>query len=229
MASVLAIVPARAGSKGIPGKNLAMCAGKPLYFWSVEAALDASKVDYTVISTDIPEVFTQFDVKPVDGVEAWGRPVELTGDDTPLEPVIADVVSSFGHLPGYSSPDIIVLLQPTSPARTGAQIDEAVRMLAIGGYDSVLSVVPSHKFLWEGGEVPGATNYHPHARPNRQQMDDYEENGSIYAFTYEHWERTGNRLGGKVGLYEMPEECGYQIDTPLDMKIVEMILEQRNN
>jgi len=149
---------------------------------------------------------------------AQWRPAELATDEATTESVIEHVLSKVAA-------DIIVLLQPTSPVRTGKQIDEAVQMLVDGGYDSVLSVAPSHAFLWANGN---ALNYPYLNRQRRQDMpSQYEENGSIYVFTRQHWDWLHNRLGGKIGLYVMPEEGRFQIDTPFDLWLCEQILLRR--
>ena len=148
-------------------------------------------------------------------------------DEAQIEDRLGEVING---TPGGRLSDIIVLLQPTSPVRTGKQIDEAIEQLQREGADSLLSVVPSHSFLWalkEHRNAPVAAYDYRH-RPQRQQMDpQYEENGSIYVFTREHWERTHNRLGGRISLYVMPEECRIQVDSPLDLWMAGTILERQ--
>ena len=222
MTNVLAIVPARGGSKGIPGKNLAMCAGKPLIKWTLEAALD-SVADEVVVTSD-DEAILQCANRPV-GLTHWAA---IISDDAQIEDRLDEIIQT-----GTQASDIIVLLQPTSPVRTGKQIDEAIEQLQREGADSLVSVVTSHSFLWTHDDnnvlfrcaPPSPLPY----RPTRQDMrSQYEENGSIYVFTREHWERTHNRLGGKISLYEMPEYCKIQVDTPFDLWMAGAILDWRN-
>jgi CMP-N,N'-diacetyllegionaminic acid synthase len=221
MTNVLAIVPARGGSKGIPGKNLAMCAGKPLIKWTLEAALD-SVADEVVVTSD-DEAILQCANRPV-GLTDWAA---IISDDAQIEDRLDEIIQT-----GTQASDIIVLLQPTSPVRTGKQIDEAIEQLQREGADSLVSVVEGHSFLWQQTIADGfspmviSLSYQPQLgeRPRRQDMEQYEENGSIYVFTREHWERTHNRLGGKISLYVMPEECRIQVDTPFDLWMAEQIL-----
>ena len=221
---VLAIIPARGQSKGIPRKNLALCAGKPLLQWTVEAAKESKLLTGIAVSSDSFEI-----VSLAHQLGALGHPrvEELAQDDTPTEPVIDAVLKWMRE--DY---DAFVLLQPTSPVRTGAQIDEAVSM--IGEYDSVLSVVPFHGFIWVDQLEPDRARiqrpFPPPAwgaRPRRQDFfPSFLENGSIYVSTLAQWRRTGNRIGGRVGLYEMPQECGVEVDSPFDLWLAEKILEK---
>jgi len=209
--NVLAIIPARGGSKGIPRKNIAMCAGKPLIQWTIEAARLSSKVNTVMVSADNADIAN---IALDHSVTLSIRPDELSTDTTSTEDVLAF------HLEDEKA-DAVVLLQPTSPVRSAEHIDEAIGILG-QGYDSVVSVVLSHCFLWHSGEDSAVPLYHK--RVMRQEMEQYEENGSIYVFTMEHWRRERNRLGGKTALYMMPDECRYQIDTPFDLWLCEQIL-----
>lgn len=227
--TTVGIIPARGGSKGIPMKNIAQCAGKPLLAWTIEAAIQSTVLDIVVISSEaFPMINFAVDhaAGPHNKLVLYPRPPELAQDNTPLEPVIQDVLNAV-------TPEAteIVLLQPTSPVRTGAQIDEAITLLR-SGYDSILSVSPFHGFIWVDQLEPDRARiqrpFPPPAwgaRPRRQDfLPTFKENGSIYVTTSAQWERTGNRLGGRVGLYEMPERCGFEVDSPFDLWLVEQIL-----
>ena len=127
---VVALIPARGGSKGIPRKNLAPLAGKPLLLWAIDAALAADTVTRVVVSTDDDEI-----AAAAGDAELLRRPAELAGDDTPMLEVIR-------HALEHVEPcEVLVLLQPTSPLRRPEQVDEAVRMLLESGADTVVSVV----------------------------------------------------------------------------------------
>jgi len=208
---VLAIIPARGGSKGITRKNLRDCAGRPLVDWTIAAANDSRRITTAILTSEETDILAR----------GWGkvrrhrRPLDLAHDDTPTEPVIADALDWWlGE--GHEEPGAIVLLQPTSPQRTGRDIDDAIALLERTDADSVVSVVPSHAFLW----TPEGPLYHERRR--RQELEGrlFEENGSIYVFTLDHWRRTGNRLGGHVELYVMGEEHRTQVDTPFDLEQV---------
>lgn len=124
---VLAVVPARGGSKGIPRKNLVELLGRPLLWWSVRAALDAETVTRTVLSTDDPEI-AEAGAKA--GAEVpFLRPAELAGDEVLDLPVFLHVLETLAATEGYR-PDIVVHLRPTSPLRPPGLVDEGVRTLA---------------------------------------------------------------------------------------------------
>ena len=215
--SVLAIIPARAGSKGVPGKHLRMVGRKPLIQWTLEAVADSTLIDNAVVSTDDIGVLAQAESHPYIFL-LDRRPPELAQDESPTEDVIAHVLKQ-------NSDDILVLLQPTSPIRKGWQIDEAINLLIETRSDAVVSVVESHHLTWEyrGGLEPFPM-YPPTHRPRRQTMDQYEENGNIYVFRRDMWEREHCRVGGRVALYEMTQAESLQIDTEFDLAIVDHVL-----
>src|SRR6266508_3958828 len=133
---VVALVPARGGSKGIPRKNLAPLAGKALIRWTIDAARAAETVTRVVVSTDDDEIATE-----AHDVDVLRRPSELAADDTPMLAVIRHALS---HIEPC---DVLVLLQPTSPLRRAEHVDGAVRLLLETGADSVVSVVEvPHQF-----------------------------------------------------------------------------------
>lgn len=220
MPNVLAVVPARGGSRGIPGKNLAPCAGRPLIGWTAQAINDSNLVDFSVLSTDSPEI-----------VAAWtgGNFVVshlAISDEAQIEDRLDAV---FEAVEPTFSPDYVVLLQPTSPIRTGKQIDEAIQMMGERQSDSLLSVVRSHRLFWQTSDLKDhMASYTFSNRPTRQSMmNQFEENGSIYIFTMDHWRATHLRIGGRVTLMIMPTECGIQVDDELDLFLVEQILEKQ--
>jgi CMP-N,N'-diacetyllegionaminic acid synthase len=217
---VLAIIPARGGSKGIPGKNLVPLCGKPLVQWSIDVAKKAKSVRDIVLTSDSREIL---EVGCHQGVRLLLRDPKLAQDDTSTEAVIKDVIDK--HITDFD-PDCLVLLQPTSPIREPKHIDEAVDMLMRENLDSVVSVVESHSLLWRmnGYKAIPRAMYDIANRQRRQDMgSQYEENGSIYVFTIDHWEAMGNRLGGKVGLYRMPGQTKIQVDSLSDLDLVRHI------
>lgn len=213
--TTLAIVPARCGSKGIPHKNIAICAGKPLYMWTMDA-IAASSITEVVISTDCSHLLPDMgDSAPLF--------TERIADDAQIEDRLDVLIQHY-------NPDIIVLLQPTSPIRTGKQIDEAVAQLQREKVDSLVSVVESHSFTWANMGGKSLSSYDLNNRPRRQDINPphYRETGSIYAFTRKHWEKTHCRLGGKVSLYVMPEETGFEVDSPFDLWLCGKVLERQH-
>ena len=176
---VLSIIPARGGSKGIPLKNLVMLNQKPLLYYTVIASLKSKIINKTVVSTDNKKIGK---VALKLGAEVVYRPKKLATDTTALEPVIEHVLNYLNRHQNYT-PDIIVILQNTSPLRTAKHIDEALTLMRKQNYDSILSGFSIHTFLWKKSKkVIIPLDYNPKKRPNRQSMDEQLfENGAIFA------------------------------------------------
>ena len=225
-AKVLAIVPARGGSKAIPGKNLVPLAGKPLIAYTVEQARKASSVSRVVVSTDSEEIAK---AAHAHGAEVVPRPAELAGDTASSEAALIHCLGVLKEREGYE-PDLVVFLQATSPLRRASQIDEAVATLQREDADSLFSCGPTHGFIWrraEGGVVP--LNYDPRLRPRRQEApEDLVENGSIYVFKPWVLRELGCRLGGTIAVFRMAALDSLQVDEPDDIPVVEFLLRTRH-
>ena len=174
-------------------------------------------MDAVFVSTDDAEIRA---ISLEAGARVIDRPAELAGDTASSESALLhalDVIEDEYAI----SPGLVVFLQATCPIRRGADIDAAVTTLRDSGADSLLSVVPSHVFLWK--DVNGEAVPCMHAkgeRPRRQDMDPvYRENGSIYVTRSEILTRTGDRLGGHSVLFPMPEQAGIDIDTAVDFQL----------
>ena len=220
MNNITAFIPARGGSKGIPGKNIKTFAGKPLIVHSIEYALNCSQIDEVVVSTNDDKIAK---IARKTGARIVKRPSELSTNKATTESAIHHFVNKFNK-----KPDIIVLLQPTSPFRPKGSLENAITHFTENGFDSLLSITPTHRFYWRVKEDQTAfAEYDYLNRPRRQDMklDDirYVENGSLYIFTRKHFDKTGNRLGGKIGYVEWPEDYSIEIDTQLDFDIVEKL------
>ena len=222
----IGIIPARAGSKGIPGKNTMRCAGKPLVDWTIEAA-NNSMLDYTILSSDSPEILEHATGR----VLPLRRPDEAADDHATQEQVIAHVMQTITP----TDDDIFVLLQPTSPQRKAIDINSAVSLLLEREYiaaDSIVSVVMGVPFTWAYNEDSSVFigSYVPKLRPNRQDMKAiFRENGSLYVFTNHVWQTEHCRLGGTIRPYLMTEEHAIEIDTYFDFFLVEQILSGYQN
>ena len=219
----LAIIPARGGSVGVPGKNIRPLVGKPMLAWTIEHALECSQIGRIVVSTDSPAVAA---VAENYGVKCPHlRPAHLAQDDTATEPVLLHVVEQL-ESEGYTS-DAVVLLQPTSPFRRKGRLAEAVRQLESEGADSLVSVCSDHSFFWTTPERPQAS-YNFMERPLRQNIPDHErryrENGSIYITRTKILQSLRNRLGGKITMFVMDEDESHQVDTRTDFAILEQIM-----
>ena len=217
---ITAFIPARGGSKGIPEKNIKEFAGKPLVVHSIEYALNCSQIDEVVVSTDDDKIAK---IARKAGARVVKRSPELSTDSATTESAIHHFVNKFNK-----KPDILVLLQPTSPYRPKGSLENAISHFTENGFDSLLSIIPTHRFFWRVKDDQTIfAEYDYLNRPHRQNLKQadirYVENGSLYIFTRKHFDKTGNRLGGKIGYVEWPEEYSLEIDTPLDFNMVEKI------
>ena len=225
MLNILSIIPARGGSKGIPMKNLIKLNKKPLLEYTLKASLDSKLITKTVVSTDntkISDYVIQF------GAEVILRPKKLSTDKSSIEPVIFHTLDVLRKKQNYV-PDLIVLLQNTSPLRNSKHVDESIKLLLKKKYDSVFSAFKSHYFLWKmhsTGSTP--INYSPKKRPNRQEMhDQFIENGALFVTKYSSFIKNASRMSGKIGIYEMPEELSYQIDSHHDKNLIKNIMKRK--
>lgn len=214
----LAIIPARGGSKGLPGKNIREIGGKPLIAWSVEAARDIDEVTVMVSTDDdnIARIARDF------GAEVpFLRPAELATDTMSTEPVMLhalDVYAASGH-----SFDAVILLQPTSPFRRPGSLESAIEVFEEECADSLVAVCENHHFFWQDKSKPKAL-YDFRNRPRRQDIlpEDrwYRENGSIYITKSDMFRLENNRLCGKIAMFVMTEEESWEIDSIADLQIV---------
>jgi len=221
----VAIIPARGGSKGVPRKNIKLLAGKPLIAYSIEAGLKAKNVDRVFVSTEDEEIRN---ISLEYGAEVIDRQEELATDTAATEPVLQQAVSYLEKVEGYS-PDLVVLLQPTSPLRKENDIDKAISKLIEEKADSLLSVFHGSRFVWkpknDGSFEP--LNYDYRKRPRHQEMQIYTENGSIYVTKRDILMNENCRLGGKVAAYVMAFEDSFEIDAIVDFWIIEEIMKSR--
>jgi CMP-N,N'-diacetyllegionaminic acid synthase len=220
--SIFCIIPARGGSKGIPHKNIAPFLGQPLISHTIQYAMASKSVDRVFVSTD-DDVISQ--ISRGDGAEVIPRPTEIAGDTATTESAISHAIEWWR---GQNlTPEIIVLLQATSPLRPHGSLDKALEKFRTGGFDSLLSISPTHRFFWKVSGEEAHAEYDFMNRPRRQDMVEsdirYVENGSVYIFSIGHFERTGNRLGGKIGYTIFPEAFSPEIDISSDFTLLEEI------
>ena len=220
--NILAIIPARGGSKGIPRKNIRFLCGKPLIAYTIEAALGSKIIDRVVVSTEDGEIAK---IARDYGAEIIERPEEFATDSASTEPVLEHAVKYLEKIEDYRA-NVVVLLQLTSPLRNSQHIDEAIETFFSNKYDSLLSVCPSHAFLWKvDRDRVCPINYDFQNRPRRQdRQPEYQENGAIYITKCDILMSEHNRLGGKIGLYIMPAEDSWEIDTEFDFRLCEQLI-----
>lgn len=219
--NVIAIIPARGGSKGVPRKNILPVGGIPLITHTINHAKNASSINDVWVTTDDPEIA---DVSKSAGAKLIKRPFDLSLDEVSSEDVLIHALNTLNKDGIY--PDIVVFLQCTSPFRRNNDIDEAFKEYQKGCYDSLLSVSPSHRFLWKKSmDSAVSLNYDYVKRPRRQDMDEqFVENGSIYIFKPKNLMASKNRLSGKVGIYVMDDTASIEIDSYTDLKVAESIM-----
>lgn len=224
--SVLAIIPARGGSKGVPRKNVREVAGKPLIAWTIEAAKKSKYIDRLIISSDDAEI--------IGVAKAWGceapfvRPAELAKDETPgIDPVL----HALEMLPGY---DLVVLLQATSPLRNTEDIDGCIAYCVTNGANACVTVTEAEQSpYWMFTLAPGG-NMQPlipvkEMAARRQDLPKaYLLNGAVYVAN-RNWLKSRKTFIAEETLgFVMPQERSLDIDTELDLKILAIYCEAGN-
>lgn len=227
---ILAIIPARGGSKGIPRKNIRPLAGKPLIAWTLEAARAATRLDRIIVSTEDEEIAA---IARACGAEVpFLRPAELAGDDTPTLAALQHVVAKLQKDESYC-PDAVMTLQPTSPLRTAVHIDEAADLFAADPQaDSLVSCVKvPHVFhprsvmkrTADGYLAPYLDETQPFRRQDKETV--FARNGAaVYITRTPCLERFV--FGGKLIGYPMDERSSVDIDTQADWMRAETLLNE---
>lgn len=214
---VIAVIPARGGSKGIPGKNLRTVGGIPLVVRAVGAAAGVTSIDRVVVTTDDQWIAA---AARDAGAEVVERPASLADDTASSESALLHALE---HL--AVQPRIVVFLQPTSPFIDREALGRAVDTVASGLADVVFSAVPSHEFLWRrGGSTVEGVNHNAARRPRRQdRADQFRETGAFYVLRAEGFRRTGHRFFGRVRLEEVDPRTAIEIDTAEELELARMI------
>lgn len=226
---MLAIIPARGGSKGLPGKNIKLLCGKPLIVHTIEAAMACESIDRIILSTDdkeIAQIAGQYDIDI-----PFMRPKELAQDDSLAIDNYLYTVERLNTECSGNYEEIIALL-PTSPLRTAEDIDSAVELFQKKNADSIISCTEmAHPFLWakkidKNGKIG---NYFDTSirNKNRQEFKPaYIPNGSIYILKYSLLKKEHTYYSDKTYAYVMPSERSIDIDTELDFRFAEFLIEK---
>lgn len=223
MNKIPAIILARSGSKGIIGKNIIDFCGKPLIAWSILQAVKSENVSNVYVSTngeDIAEVSEKYGAKII-----W-RPAELASDTSSSEDALSHAIVEMERNEKF---DDAVFLQATSPIRRKNDIDDAIAAYWDNNYDSLFSMAVLDDYcIWKkDNEDLYSFSYDYKNRGRRQEREPlYLENGSIYVFSKGLFAREKNRIGGKIGMYEMPFNCSYEIDSEKDISICSYFMKQ---
>lgn len=214
---VVAIIPARGGSKGIPRKNLAKLNGKPLLYYSVSACLDSCLIDETWVSSDDDKILEY--AKSL-GARTIKRPESICKDDSSSESALLHLADNVGF-------DTMVFVQATSPLITSDIITSAIdHYNNQTELDSLVSGHIDHGFWWDNG----SPLFDPLNRPTRQQQGDlYKESGMFYITSRKALLESGCRYSGKASIYPIDKLSALEIDTKEDLKLIELIMTRRRN
>jgi len=225
------VIPARGGSKGIPRKNLAPLAGRPLIAYTVDAARASGELTRILVSTDDEDIAAA--ARALGADVPFLRPARLAADDTPMLDVLQELLSALEHRERYV-PDIVVLLQPTSPFRRAEHIDSAVSLLTSSGADSVVTVVPvPHQFTpsslmqIQGDRlVPLTDGPRPLRRQDKPML--FARNGpAVVAVRVRVILEQGTLYGADTRGVVMSREDSFDIDDLFDLKVAELLMAAR--
>lgn len=223
MGSVVAIIPARAGSKGIKGKNVMPFCGHPLIAWSIKQALATEGIDSVWVSSDGDEILQVAESYGARGIK---RPADIAGDRASSESAWLHALDSIAGL-GVEV-DWVVAMQATSPIREALDLQNALDQIRREGLDSLLSVVEVEDFfMWRQDDAlgPQSVNYDFRDRKPRQSIEKrYLENGSFYIFRPDLLRTQNNRLGGRIGMHVMEKHKMFQIDSPAEVQLCEAVM-----
>lgn len=215
-AKVLALIPARGGSQGIPRKNIRVVGGKPLLVWSLQSAKDSGIFDDVWVSTDDEEIAK---IALEHGALVHSRDPSTATCTATTESVISDFLATHDA-------HTLCLIQPTSPLTIPRYFQEALQQYNQERATSLVTVTRKHLFLWSKDGVP--LNYDPANRPRRQDFDgSLVENGAFYFMNVEQYLRVGNRLCGKRAVFEMPACDSVDVDEIHDLWLCDSILRNR--
>jgi len=218
----IGIIPLRKDSKGIPGKNKKKIVGRPLFSWVLTEAI-FSDLDAVYIFTDDSTIieYVEREYHWTTKVKALLRNEENANDTASTESVLIEFSEKVNH--DYA---VLCLLQATSPLILAEDINKGLEKITKESFDSAVSVVNTHRFIWNANGVP--LNYDVFNRPRRQDFEGLlVENGAVYCTTKEAFLQSNNRMSGAIGLIQMSEETLMEIDSVSDWNIIENLLMER--
>jgi N-acylneuraminate cytidylyltransferase/CMP-N,N'-diacetyllegionaminic acid synthase len=229
MSGIIGLITARGGSKAIPKKNVRLVAGKPLIAWTIEAAFSSHRLSQLVVSTDDQEIATI--------ARKWGarvpflRPAELALDNSPHIPVVVHAIEWLESHEQLRC-DYVLLLQPTSPFRSGDDINNAIQLALDRDADSVVSVCesPSHPYLVKNivdGRLKSFLPQPDGYLPRQSLPKAYVINGAIYLVRRDVLMKQHTFYTERTYAFLMPPERSLDIDTPWDIYLADLILRDR--
>ncbi len=214
----VAFMPLRGNSKSIPHKNLRPLAGRPLYAWSLQQAVESGCFDALYVATDSTAIRTSVAQQFADQITVLDRSPETCTDEASTEAAMLEFQQHIGF-------DVICLIQATSPLTRAEDFRAAREAFLEHRFDSLLTTVHSKRFFWDADGQP--INYDPAHRPRRQDFTGWQmENGAFYFTRAKVLKTHRSRLGGRIGLYEMSAENALEVDEPVDWRLAEQLLLQ---
>jgi len=225
--SIIAIVPARGDSKTVPRKNIRLLNGKPLIYYTIKEAQASKYVPRVLVSTEDREIA---EIAKGYGAEVIPRPVELAQDDTPSLPVYQQVIKYLEETED-SSPDIVVLLQPTSPLRKAGDIDGAIEKFLHTNCDSIVSVCEvEHPLHWmytlEGDRLKPVIEGGETVIRRQDAPRVYRLNGAIFVTRSDVIMKQNRLVGHNTGAYIMSMKRSVDMDTELDFRLTELLMKE---
>ena len=218
---VLAVIPARGGSKGIPRKNVRLMHGKPLIYYSIQNALSCSYIDDVVVSSDDEEILS---IAAMYNVKAMNRDSALAQDAVTLDPVIYDAMIRMEQETGKHY-DVVITLQATSPLLSAGTLDSAVKSFLESDFDTYISAVNKPHLSWTMKDGKCVPNYEK--RLNRQQLPPNFLEAGAFLITKRECMSENNRIGQKVSVFDMPEKEAIDIDSYADWMVCEQELSKK--
>jgi N-acylneuraminate cytidylyltransferase len=224
---LVAVIPARGGSKSVPGKNIRPLGGKPLLAWSIEVARQVSEIDRIIVSTDDAQIAS---VGKAYGAEVYPRPAHLATDESLVIDALKNLLQTLRR--EGETAEWVILLEATCPLRSADDVRACLKLAAQGGCDSAATFKDAelnpHRAwrLVDGAPevfIPGAIPW----LPRQKQPKAYQLNGAVYLFRASLLaEEAQSLLVGKLGAVLMPRERSQDIDESIDFTIVEAILKR---
>ena len=230
MLKIIAIIPARGGSKELPRKNIKLLNGKPLIAYTIEAALKSKFIDRVFVSTEDDEIAK---ISKNFGAEIIQRPKYLAEDNSLRRDVIKHAIQTLKSKMNYE-PEVIVYLQPTSPLRTVNDIDSALKLFFMNEYDSVISVCESSEspywsLIIKNKIIIPLFEWDYFLNKKRQDLPStYILNGALYIMSTKKFIQNNNLFSKRTLPYIMPIERSIDIDKDLDFKLAELLIKRED-
>lgn len=226
---ILAVIPARGGSKGLPKKNIQILGDKPLIAWSIAAGKQSKYIDSITVSTDSQEIAAI--AKKWGGHIPFIRPTELASDEA--KGIDAILHAIHWHRDNGDAFELVIVLQPTSPLRTAMHIDQAIELMFDKKTKAIVSVCPVDHHPWWSNTLPLNGNMKSFLKPeilntNRQELPPfYRLNGAIYISDIGYLEQKRSFMTDETFAYIMTTESSIDIDSSFDFKLAELFLHEQ--